>query len=81
MTDKNPISKSPPPHYSPKAAFAGGVTGACVWFDENAQALHTGSITANNGTTLTVSAKSTTYNYDLTGDGTQCIPVAIALTP
>jgi hypothetical protein len=81
MTDKNPVSKCPPPNYSPKTAFAGIASGACVWWDQTDQVLHTGTITGNTGTTLTVSAKSSTYTYDLTGDGTQCIPVSVPVTP
>jgi len=82
MTEKNLPSKSPPVYYSPKSVFVGGPSsGACVWFDENALVAHTGTITSNNGTSLVVSSKSTSFTYDLTGDGTQCIPVSVLVSP
>lgn len=64
--------------YTPVSAFRGLPTSApCLWFDQNGLVSHSCLILSNDGKTLVVSAgqPAKQYSYDLTGDGTACIPV------
>jgi len=69
--------------YTPKIAFRGASPPTNIaWFDENGLQVHVATVGSNNGSTLVINAAAApggTQTYDLTGDGSQCIPVAVIL--
>ena len=82
-----PFGPTPPSRqvlaYTPKIAFRGASPPTNIaWYDENGLQVHAAAVTSNNGSTLVISAAAApggTQTYDLTGDGSQCIPVAVIL--
>jgi hypothetical protein len=68
---------------TPKIAFRGASPPTNIaWYDENGLQAHVATVSSNNGSTLVISAAAApggTQTYDLTGDGSQCIPVAVIL--
>ena len=57
-------------------------TESIAWVDTTGGQIHVATIGAHSATSLTITAAAAptgTQTYDLTGDGSQCIPVAVIL--
>lgn len=66
----------PTQNVMPKSFFRSAPAGTYSWFDTTRLQAHPATVTSNNGSTLVINSQSTPYTYDLTGDGTACIPVS-----